>query len=143
MPGKKNLLDQLGVVPLFAGLSKADLQRIAAAADEVEVKPGRVLVEQGRLGHEFFLILDGTALVRRNNRKVATLGSGSYFGALSLLDKGPRDATVLAETDMRLLVLGQREFLALLDDVPGLTMKLLRNMARRLHQAEMPAASRR
>src|SRR5688500_4056150 len=102
MPGKKDLLDQLAAVPLFAGLSKADLQRGAGAADEVAVKPGRVLVEQGRLGHEFFLILDGTAIVRRNDRKVATLGRGSYFGELSLLDKGPRDATVVADTEMRL-----------------------------------------
>ena len=143
MPGKHGLLDQLAAVPLFAGLSKVDLHRVAGAADEVAVKPGRVLVEQGRLGHEFFLILEGSAVVRRNNRKVATLGPGAYFGELSLLDKGPRDATVVAETDMRLLILGQREFLALLDDVPGLTMKLLRNMARRLHQAEMPASGRR
>ena len=101
------------------------------------MKAGRVLVEQGRLGHEFFLILEGKASVRRNNRKLAELGTGQYFGELSLLDKGARDATVVADTDMKLLVLGQREFLGVLDDVPSLSYKILRIMASRLREADL------
>lgn len=143
MARKRTLVDHLAAVPLFSGLTKAEVQRVANAADQVSVRAGRNLVEQGRLGHEFFLILDGEAVVRRNDRKVATLGAGDYFGELALLDKGPRDATVVAATDMDLMVLGQREFLALLDDVPGLSLKLLRSMARRLHAAEMPPARRK
>src|SRR5919206_3218250 len=64
---KDTYLDHLADVPLFSAASRKDLQRIARASDEIEVKAGRVLVEQGRLGHEFFLILDGKATVRRNN----------------------------------------------------------------------------
>ena len=134
---KDTYLDHLADVPLFSAASRKDLQRIARASDEIDVKAGRVLVEQGRLGHEFFLILDGKATVRRNNRKVAELGPGQYFGELSLLDKGARDATVVAETDMKLLVLGQREFLGVLDDVPGLAYKILRIMAHRLREADL------
>jgi len=134
---KDTYLDHLAEVPLFSGASRKDLQAIARASDEIDVKAGRVLVEQGRLGHEFFLILDGKASVRRNNRKVAELGTGQYFGELSLLDKGPRDATVVADTDMKLLVLGQREFLGVLDDVPTLSYKLLRIMAHRLREADL------
>lgn len=134
---KDTYLDHLADVPLFAAASRKDLQRIARASDEIEVKAGRVLVEQGRLGHEFFLILDGKASVRRNNRKIADLGPGQYFGELSLLDKGPRDATVVADTDMKLLVLGQREFLGVLDDVPSLAYKILRIMAHRLREADL------
>jgi CRP-like cAMP-binding protein len=134
---KDTYLDHLAEVPLFSGASRKDLQAIARASDEIDVKAGRVLVEQGRLGHEFFLILDGKASVRRNNRKVAELGTGQYFGELSLLDKGPRDATVVADTDMKLLVLGQREFLGVLDDVPSLSYKLLRIMAHRLREADL------
>ena len=134
---KDTYLDHLAEVPLFSACTRKDLQRIARASDEIDVKAGRVLVEQGRLGHEFFLILDGKATVRRNNRKVAELGPGQYFGELSLLDKGPRDATVVAETDMKLLVLGQREFLGVLDDVPGLSYKILRIMAHRLREADL------
>jgi CRP/FNR family transcriptional regulator, cyclic AMP receptor protein len=134
---KDTYLDHLAEVPLFSAASRKDLQRIARASDEIEVKAGRVLVEEGRLGHEFFLILDGKANVRRGNRKVAELTPGQYFGELSLLDKGPRTATVVAETDMKVLVLGQREFLGVLDDVPGLAYKILRIMAGRLRDADL------
>jgi CRP-like cAMP-binding protein len=75
--------------------------------------------------------------VRRNNRKVAELAPGQYFGELSLLDRGPRTATVVADTDMKVLVLGQREFLGVLDDVPGLAYKILRIMAGRLRDADL------
>jgi CRP/FNR family transcriptional regulator, cyclic AMP receptor protein len=112
------------------------LQKIAASSDEVAFKAGRTLVEQGQIGHEFFLIVEGQAVVRRNGRKVATLSQGQYFGELSLLTKAPRDATVTADTNMVLLVIGQREFLGVLDDVPGLTMKLLRYLATRLRSVE-------
>jgi CRP/FNR family transcriptional regulator, cyclic AMP receptor protein len=124
-------------VPLFSSCSKRDLQRISQLSDEVNVSAGRVIIEQGRAGHEFFLILEGVAVVRRNNRKVATLGPDDHFGELALLDKGPRNATVVADTDMRLLVVGQREFLGLLDHVPGLSQKILRPLASRLHQLEL------
>lgn len=130
-------LDKLGEVPLFSACSRKDLQKIAKASDEVEVKAGRVLVDQGKTGHEFFLILDGTATVRANNRKVASLGTGDYFGELSLLSREPRDASVTADTDMKLLILGQREFTGLLDSIPGLASKILAIMARRLRQADL------
>jgi CRP-like cAMP-binding protein len=67
--------------------------------------------------------------VERNGRKVASLGPGSYFGHLSLLDKGPRTATVTAETPITVLVLGPREFSAVLDEVPALSHKLLAALA--------------
>lgn len=137
MAAKDVYVDHLAEVPLFSAASRKDLQKIARASDEVDVKSGRVLVDQGRPGHEFFLILEGTATVRRNNRKVATLSTGQYFGELSLLDRGPRTATVVADTDMKVLVLGQREFLGVLDDVPGLAYKILRIMAHRLREADL------
>lgn len=137
MASRTEHLGHLAEVPLFSACTRKDLEKIARASDEVEVKAGRVLVEQGRPGHEFFLILDGEATVRRDNRKVASLGKGQYFGELSLLDRGPRTASVTADTDMRVLVLGQREFLGVLDDVPGLSYKILRIMAHRLREADL------
>ena len=129
-------LEHLGNMWLFSSCSKRDLQRIAKAGDEVEVPKGRVLCEEGQPGHEFFLIREGLASVRSRGRKVATLGAGQYFGELALLNRLPRSATVVAETDMELLVLGQREFSALLDDIPGLSHKLLETMATRLREAD-------
>jgi CRP-like cAMP-binding protein len=137
----KESTNQLALVPLFSALSKSDLQQVDRAADRIEVEAGRELVTEGRTGREFFLILDGTAIVRRNGRKVATLGPGQFFGELSLLDKGPRTATVVAESDMKLLVLGQREFGGLIDGVPGMAAKLLQGLAHRLREADARTVS--
>jgi CRP-like cAMP-binding protein len=134
-------LDHLAQVPLFSTCSRKDLQKLGKASDEIEVKQGKVLVEEGKPGHEFFLIEDGTAEVRRNNRKVATLSRGQFFGELSLLDRGPRSATVIANTDMTLVVLGQREFLGVIDEVPAMAHKLLAALAGRLREADSRALS--
>lgn len=137
----KESTNQLALVPLFSALSKHDLQQVDRAADRIEVEAGRELVTEGRTGREFFLILEGTAVVRRNGRKIAALGPGQFFGELSLLDKGPRTATVVAETDMKLLVLGQREFGGLIDGVPGMAAKLLQGLAHRLREADAKTVS--
>src|SRR5947199_5727185 len=139
MRGRDNYLDHLARVPMFSACSKKELEKIGRASDEIHVDPGHVLVEEGKPGHEFFLILDGTANVLRNGRKVATLGRGQYFGELSLLDRGPRSATVKAATDLDVLVLGQREFGGVLDSVPALSRKLLAAMASRLREADTKA----
>ena len=134
-------LDHLAQVPLFSTCSRKDLQKLGKASDEIAVRGGKVLVEEGKPGHEFFLIEDGTAEVRRKNRKVATLGRGQFFGELSLLDRGPRSATVIANTDMTLVVLGQREFLGVIDEVPAMAHKLLAALAGRLREADSAAAA--
>jgi CRP-like cAMP-binding protein len=132
-------LDHLAQVPLFAACSRKELQTIAKASDEVTVPSDKVLVEQGTSGRECFVIVDGTASVKRNGRRVATLGPGSYFGELSLLDKGPRTATVTAETPLTVLVLGPREFSSVLDAVPGLSHKLLTTLATRVRDLDTKA----
>ena len=134
--GKDSKLDQLSNVRLFSACNKKELGLIGRASDEVEVPAGRVLCEQGKPGFEFYLILDGEAAVKRNGKKIASLGPGQYFGELALLDRGPRNATVEASKDSTLLVLGQREFSGLLDEVPGLAHKLLTSMAARLREAD-------
>jgi len=131
----------LSKIWLFSTCSARELRTIRRALEEVTVPPGRVLVEEGTIGREFFLIVDGEALVRRNGRRVATLGPGQYFGELALLDRRPRSATVISETEMLLLVLGQRQFNGVLDAVPALGRKLLAAMATRLREADSRAAS--
>jgi len=102
----------------------------------VKVEAGKILVSEGATGTEFFVILDGTARIERRGRKVADVGPGGFFGDLALLDRAPRNATVVAQTPMELLVLGQREFAALIDEVPGFAHKLLAGLARRLREAD-------
>ena len=139
--GKDNKLDQLAQVRLFSACNKKELGLIGKASDEVNVPAGKVLCEQGKPGFEFYLILDGEATVRRNNKKVATLGPGGSFGELALLTRLPRNATVEANTEMELLVLGQREFSGLLDEVPGMAHKVLSAMAERLYEADAKSTS--
>jgi CRP-like cAMP-binding protein len=129
-------LDHLAQVPLFSACSKKDLGLVARRVDEVRVPAGKILVSEGETGHEFFVIVDGRARVTRQGKRVATLGPGQAFGELALLDKHPRNATVIAETDMDLVVLGQREFAGIIDEVPGFARKLLAGMASRLREAD-------
>lgn len=138
MATKARELD-VGDIWLFSACSASQVRTIRRAVDEVEVPAGRVLCEEGSVGREFFFIVDGTAAVRRGNRKVATLGPGKYFGELSLLDRRPRSATVVSETPMKLLVLDQRRFNGLLDAMPALAHKLLVAMAGRLREADARA----
>jgi CRP-like cAMP-binding protein len=109
---------------------------VAKRAEDVQVPAGKALVSEGETGHEFFVIIDGRASVTRKGRKVATIGPGDAFGELALLDKAPRNASVVADTDMELVVLGQREFAGLIDDVPGFARKLLAGMAKRLRESD-------
>ena len=138
---KDEYLQHLAHVPLFTACSKKELQTIARASDDVEVPKGKVLVEEGKPGHEFFLILDGTASVKRGKKEIAKLGKGQYFGELALLDRGPRSASVVATSDLDVLVLGQREFAGVIDEVPSLAHKLLTSMAQRLREADAKAYS--
>ncbi len=137
MPRQHEL--DLGKIWMFSACSAAQLRTIRKAVEEVTVPAGRVLCEEGTLGREFFFIVDGTASVRRNGRKVATLEPGRYFGELSLLDRKPRSATVVSETPMTLLVLEQRRFNGLLDEMPTLSHKLLMAMSQRLRDADAKA----
>ncbi len=138
---KDQYLEHLAKVPLFSALSKKELQTIARASDDVDVPKGKVLVEEGKPGHEFFLIINGNASVKRGKREIAKLGPGQYFGELALLDRGPRSASVIAKEDMEVLVLGQREFAGVIDEVPSLAHKLLTTMAQRLRDADARAYS--
>jgi CRP-like cAMP-binding protein len=136
-----DVLEYFRNVPMFASCSKKDLKTIAANAERVHVPAGRILAEQGQTGREAFVIVSGRARVLRNGRKVATLGSGQFFGELSLLDRAPRNATVLADTDMDLLVLGQREFAKIVDAAPAFARALLAGIARRINEADTKASS--
>jgi len=136
MARRDAFIDHLQQVPLFAACSRKDLQLVARRAEDVRVSGGKALISEGETGHEFFVILEGEAKVMRHGRKIASLGAGDAFGELALLEKAPRNSTIIAETDMELVVLGQREFAGLIDEVPGFARKLLAGMAKRLRDAD-------
>lgn len=133
---RKSHLDYLASVPLFSTCSKKELQAVARASDEVALPAGKTLCEQGSVGREAFIIIDGVAEVRRNKKKVATLGAGACVGELALLDHRPRTATVVASTDLKVLVIGTREFAGIIDSVPPLAHRLLRSLAARIRDLD-------
>jgi CRP/FNR family transcriptional regulator, cyclic AMP receptor protein len=127
-------LDHLRSIPLFAACSSKDLQKIAAAGDEITVPAGSVITDQGQMGREAFVVIGGSVTVRRNGKKVATLGPGAVIGELSLLDHGPRTATVVADTDTSLFVLDQRHFAAVIDEVPSIAHKIMASLAAKIRE---------
>lgn len=133
---RQSHLDHLASVPLFSTCTKKELQAVARASDEVALPADKVLCEQGTLGHEAFVILTGTAEVRINDKKIATVGPGTCVGELSLLDHGPRTATIVAESEITALVIGVREFASIIDEVPTIAHKLLRSLAARIRELD-------
>jgi CRP/FNR family cyclic AMP-dependent transcriptional regulator len=133
-------VDHLKQVKFFSACSRKDLRKVAKRSEDRRVAAGTTIVSEGDNGREFFVILEGTATVSRQGHKIATLGPGNGFGELALLlDNVPRNATVVADTDMELVVVDQREFTALLDEVPGFTRKMLNSTAHRLREADREA----
>ena len=126
---QSSYLEHLGRIPLFRSCSKKELGIIAKSVDELSVAAGRVLTEQGAAAREAFVIVEGDAAVSINGDEVTKLGPGDHFGELALLDGGPRTATVTALSDLTVVVVDQRSFFALLDEVPGLSRKILATLA--------------
>jgi CRP/FNR family transcriptional regulator, cyclic AMP receptor protein len=124
-------LELLAGVPLFAGCSKKELGEISTLADELSFPAGTTLIEEGRQGHEFFVLVEGDVDVRAKGRKLASLGDGSFFGEMSLVSSRPRNATVTASSPVRVLVVHEQAFRRLLRDSPPIQLKVLQTLADR------------
>ena len=136
MANLKNSLKHLRYSPLFSSCSSKDLERIAKAGDQVTFAKGETLTKQGEPGKEAFIILSGKAIVKRSGKKVATLGTGLVVGELSLLDNGPRTATVVCDTECQVLVISRGNFLRVIDKVPALAHKLFGALAMRIRDLD-------
>jgi CRP/FNR family transcriptional regulator, cyclic AMP receptor protein len=112
------LEQQLKDVPFFSGLSKKELSRVAQQVDELDVSSGKELARQGEFGQEFFVIVEGTAEVVRDDARIAELGPGDFFGEMALLEDDRRTATVRAASPMRVLVMTRQSFRSLDQSAP-------------------------
>jgi CRP-like cAMP-binding protein len=108
-------------LPLFAELTDLELEAVAAHVEVRNVEPGERLTHEGASGYFFFVIEDGTAAVERDGATVATLGSGDFFGEGSILSPATmrRNATVTAQTPMRVVVMFGADFAKLTADNPS------------------------
>ena len=133
---KRDTEDRLRSIPLFRELSKQEIKHITSLMTPVQIPAGRTLIKEGDVGREFMIILEGTATVRRNGRKVAEVGPGDILGEISILSGAPRNAEVVASSDMTVEVLNPREFHALLDENATITRKILTAAVKRLSEFE-------
>jgi CRP-like cAMP-binding protein len=124
--------DLLGACRLFQGIDPAHLERLADRAIEVEFPADRVIARQGEIGTGFFVIVSGQVRVVRDGETLAQLGPGEFFGELSLLDRQPRVAMVVADEPTTCLALPSWDFEQLLLEEPALTVSILRGIAGRL-----------
>jgi CRP-like cAMP-binding protein len=125
-------IDLLRRVPLFAGCSRRELLWIARVADETTFAPGKVLVKEGAPGGEFFVLVDGSAEIRRKGKKIITVGPGDFFGEIALLTDRPRNATVTTTSPVDALVVTKWSLRQLVAAQPLVGLKLMRAVAERL-----------
>jgi CRP-like cAMP-binding protein len=139
MAPKDPKLELLRSIPLFARLGTEEIQRLGQLTDEVDVPAGKVLMRQGELGAEMFIIAGGRVAVERDGRSIAERGPGEIFGEIALLSEVPRTATVTAIEPCRLFVIGHREFHALMGELPSFRLQVLESLARRIGALEVDA----
>ena len=125
-------VEALKRAPLFEGLSKKELTELARVTDDLKVEPGTVLCREGKIGREFFVIVDGDAEVTKGGKKIATRGAGDFVGEIALLTTTTRTATVTATTPLRCFILAQSDFRRVLDENPGVQLKVMKALAERL-----------
>jgi len=132
----KETLEWMAAVPTFSACTKRELRQIVGIGTPAPISERTVLTEQGKPGREAFLIISGTARCLINGKEVAQFGPGDFVGDLSLLDRGPRTATVVATSPMDTLVFEPREFNSLLADAPSIARRMLSALAGRLRIAD-------
>jgi CRP-like cAMP-binding protein len=131
---------RLEAIPIFAHTSRRQLEHVAAIADEVDVPKGTVLAKQGERGLDFFVIEDGTAKVVAGGNTIAELGPGDFFGEISLIDGGPRTATVEALDNMKLLIVRKPSFDDLMETSAELRGAVVRALGERIRELDENAA---
>jgi CRP/FNR family transcriptional regulator, cyclic AMP receptor protein len=129
-------VDALRQVPLFAELGDRELQRLAGHFKERTFPEGSSVTAEGGPGTGFFIIADGNATVSVHGEEKSTLGPGDFFGEIALVDEGMRTATITAATDLRCYGLTAWEFRPFVEEHPQVAWPLLKQMARRLREAQ-------
>lgn len=112
-------VDDLRHLALFANMSNAELERLAALGEPVDAEAGAILIDQGDVGTECFLVVEGEAAIFSGPQHVATIGPGTVVGEMALIGHRPRNASVRAQSGMRLLAFDIAHFKRVLDEMPA------------------------
>src|SRR5215470_7934675 len=130
----------LAGVPLFADLNRRHLNKLASIGRIKRFHNGTTIIKAGESGDALFVVLDGEVSVRRSRQPGLSLGMGSFFGEMALLDGAARSATVVAAGPVTCLTIGQASFFKLLQKEPTIAIALLRELAARLRNVQAVAS---
>ena len=128
-------IDQLRAVRLFSSLSKKELERLSQWTDQISVDKGHELAREGEFAHEFFVIEEGTADVLQDGERIAEIGPGDFFGEIGLIETERRTATVVATQPMELIVMFQREFKQMEQEMPAVADRIRAAIRARLDES--------
>ena len=141
MAANDSKVDLIASVPLFQGLSRAELAEVAKLTDEVDVPAGHVLMRQGDLGRQMFVVARGRVAVERNGAQINELGPGGAAGEMALISEGPRNATVTTMEASVLLVVDHRGFHSLMDVSPTIRLRIFEGLANKIRSLDPGAAN--
>jgi CRP-like cAMP-binding protein len=130
--GKDGKVELIKKVPLFSKLSKKGLEDVAHLADELDLPAGKTMAEEGDRGREFFVLLEGEAEVTKGGQRINVMRDGDFFGEIALVTKMPRTASVTATKNVRVLVITERDFSALLKRSPEVSRGVAEALAERV-----------
>jgi CRP/FNR family cyclic AMP-dependent transcriptional regulator len=136
MASTKSNVDTLRNISLFSECSAKELALVVKNSTERVLKAGTIIMDQGQTGREAYVILEGSATIKRNGKKIGTAKAGAVVGELSLLDNGPRTASVIADSDVTLLVISERALKGAIDNIPAISRKLLKALATRVRELD-------
>jgi CRP-like cAMP-binding protein len=134
---------RLESIPLFAGLSRKERRSVAQRADEVDIDAGRQIVREGEFAYEFFAIEEGTAEVRRGEQYLAELGPGDFFGEMGLIEKAPRNASVIARSPVTAVVMTGPAFRQIDRELPKVATQIRKAIDERCRQLMPPGEETR
>jgi CRP-like cAMP-binding protein len=132
-------LELLKGTPLLAGLGRKDIEEVGRLVDEVDLRAGYVLMREGDIGREFFVIIDGQVRIDKGGSTIRTIGPGDFLGSIALVTEGPRTATATTETPCRLLVLNHGAFHQLMDQYPSIRLAVFEAMAKQIRALDTEA----
>lgn len=141
MASNDSKIDLIASVPLFEGLSRTELGEIAKLMDEIDVAAGTVLMTQGDLGRQMFVVARGRVAVERNGTRINELGPGGAAGEMALIAEAPRNATVTTMEPSLLLVADHRGFHSLMDVSPTIRLRIFEGLANKIRSLDPGAAN--
>lgn len=131
---KGDVREVLSTLPLFTSCSKRELSLLAGIAEQLDFAPGDVICEEGEADLGLHVVVAGSTRVLVAGEERRKLGPGAFFGEISLLDGGPRSATVVADADVSAVYLPAWGFNAVLKDEPSLAIKMMKELCRRIRE---------